>query len=147
MELAPITQRRHAGVYEKLSGPFKPRSRIRFELVGTNNSILPLEVRRWDTLAQNKPRLFRDNQEVSYRRDIIDLLKDKHLGDSEMVRLDVIRLAPGERKVLEYFNLNDWYEPLGPGHYELSTQHRFIQGGKWVNSAAIVFEVEEKPRQ
>lgn len=140
LEFASTARRRSA--YEKMGGPFEPASKIKFNLVGTNTSIVTLGVRRWDTYAQNKPRLFRDNQEVAYRNDITELLKEKHTKDSEIISLFVIKLAPNDPKILETFDLADWYEPLGPGHYELSTQHRFIQGGKWVDSAAIVFEVQ-----
>lgn len=31
-------------------------------------------------------------------------------------------------------------------HYQLSTQHRFVQGGKWVDSASIAFDVKPKAR-
>jgi hypothetical protein len=147
LEITPITRRRSADVYEKVTGPFKPGSKIEFELVATNTSIIPLDIRTWDIYGQNKPRLFRDNQELPYREEIKDLLKDKYSGDSDFVRLFITKLTPNERKVLESFDLSYWYEPFGPGHYELSVQHRFIQGGKWVESASIVFEVEEKKDQ
>ncbi len=52
LELTPTTRRRSAGVYEKVSGPFKPGSKIVFELVGTNTSILSLVVYGWDTYSQ-----------------------------------------------------------------------------------------------
>jgi hypothetical protein len=140
LEFAPLSQRISADVYEKLSGPFKPGSTIRFNL-GTNTSLFTLEVRRWDPYAQNKPRLFRDNQEVAYRNDVAKLIKERHTKDSEPISVRSIKLNPNEPKVLQTVSLADWYEPLEPGHYVLSTQHRFIQGGKWVESAQIFFEV------
>lgn len=118
LKITPITRRQSANVYEKVAGPFKPESKIEFELVGTNNSLLTLEIRRWDTYAQNKLRLLRDNQEVSYREDVRDLIKEKHTSDSDFVRISSINLAPNEPKVLESLTLSDWYDPLGPGRYE-----------------------------
>lgn len=142
LEFAPLTRQVSENILEKMSGPFKPGSTIIFKLMGTNTSLIELVVRGWDTYAQNKPRLLRDNQELAYREDKAELIKARHTKDSEPISMRGIRLKPNEPKFLQIFSLADWYEPLGPGHYVLSTQHRFIQGGKWVDSASITFEVE-----
>jgi hypothetical protein len=145
LEFVPLRRQVSAEVFEKMSGPFKPTDTIRFNLMGTNTSLIELVVRRWDNYAQNKPRLFRDNQEVAYREDMAELIKRRHTKDSdwEPIRVRGIKLSPNEPKLLQTLSLADWYEPLGPGRYVLSTEHRFIQGGKWVESAQIVFEVED----
>jgi hypothetical protein len=142
LEFAPLTRQGNENTLEKMSGPFKPGSRIIFKLMGTNTSFIELVVRRWDKYAQNKPRLFRDNQELAYRKDMAKLIKVMHTKGSEPISVRGIKLSPNEPKVLEIFDLAAWYEPLGPGHYVLSTEHRFVQGGKWVESAAIFFEVK-----
>jgi hypothetical protein len=142
LEFAPITRRVSEDKLEQISGPFKPGSTIIFKLMGTNTSLIELVVRRWDKYAQNKPRLFRDNQELAYRKDMAKLIKVMHTKGSEPISVRGIKLSPNEPKVLETFDLAAWYEPLGPGHYVLSTEHRFVQGGKWVESAAIFFEVK-----
>src|SRR5215217_2622788 len=84
LKLAPITRRVSAGVYQPLNGPFDLESKIRFGLVATNTSLIPLVVRTWDYRAQNRPRLLRDNQEVPYREGLSDLLtqKDSEIGDT-----------------------------------------------------------------
>ena len=146
VKLAPITKRVSAGVYRPLSGPFTAESNIKFAIVATNTSLVPLRVRSWDLYDQNRPRLLRDNQEVSYRNGLSDLLKKKE-SDGDIISLNVITLEPNHEKTLEYLDLNNWYEPLEPGHYQLSTQRRFIQGGKWVDSASITFEVTAKDSQ
>ena len=146
LELIPLITRRGRGGSgpEKLSGPFKPRSKIGFAILAANTSITPLEVLSWDTYSQNRPRLFRDGQEVPYREGIMDLLKGKDKeAASELGHLFVIRLKPNEPKVLENIDLSLWYESLDLGHYDLSVQHRFVQGGKLVGSSSIVFEVEK----
>lgn len=147
LEFAPLRRQVSENIIEKMSGPFKPTDAIRFNLMGTNTSLIELIVLRWDNYAQNKPRLFRDNQEVAYREDMAELIKARHTKDSEPTSMRGIKLSPNEPKLLQTFDLADWYEPLGPGHYVLSTQHRFRQGGKWVESAAITFEVHDaKPK-
>lgn len=147
LKLDPITRRVSAGVHRPLTGPFDPGSKIRFELVATNTSLIPLIVRTWDHVAQNRPRLLRDNQEVLYREDLIEVVKqkDKEIGD--IVSIKLVTLEPNNEKTLEYIDLSEWYEPLRAGHYQLSTQHRFIQGGKWVDSASITFEVKATESQ
>jgi len=149
LEFAPLNQRGRGDVLEKMSGPFESGSTIIFNLMATNTSSIELWVRWWDRYAQNRPRLFRDNQELAYREDIADLIKMRDSKDWEPFSVRRMKFNPNEPRVLQPFILADWYGPLGPGRYELFTQHRFMQGGKWVNSTAIVFEVEEikKPKQ
>ncbi|MEK6283201.1 MAG: hypothetical protein AABN95_22830 [Acidobacteriota bacterium] len=143
LEFAPLTRQVSADVFEKMSGPFKPGTTIKFHLMGTNTSLITLVVRGWDTYAQNKPRLLRDNQELAYRKDMAELIKARHTKASawEPTSVRGIKLNPNEPKFLQTLSLADWYEPLGPGHYVLFTQHRFVPFGKWVESAAISFEV------
>ena len=146
VKLAPVVQRVSAGVYKPLNGPFDPKSNIKFAIVATNTSIIPLRVRSWDLYDQNRPRLLRDNQEVPYRSGLTDLLKKKD-SDGDIISIYVITLEPNHEKTLEYLDLSNWYEPLLPGHYQLSTQRRFVQGGKWVDSASLTFEVKTKDSQ
>jgi len=74
-----------------------------------------------------------------------EILKNKEEREIEdIISISVVTLEPNNEKTLENLDLSDWYEPLRPGHYHLSTQHRFIQGGKWVESASVTFEVKTK---
>ena len=146
LRLSPVTRRRSAGVYEKELGPFVGHSKVRFVLSAINTSTIALDVRSWDTVAQNRPRLLRDNQEVPYREGISDLIEKKE-NSNDIVSLVVIRLEPNMEKTLETIDLSTWYPPLEPGHYVFSTQHRFVQGGKWVDSDLIGFEVQVENRQ
>ena len=146
VKLAPVVKRISAGVYKPFSGPFDPKSNIKFAIIATNTSVIPLRVRSWDLYDQNRPRLLRDNQEVPYQSGLTDLLKKKD-SDGDIISMYVITLEPNHEKILEYLDLSNWYEPLQPGHYQLYTQRRFVQGGKWVDSAWITFEVKTKDSQ
>src|SRR5829696_3453782 len=139
LKLAPVTRRVSAGVHQPLIGPFDPESKIKFALVATNTSLIPLVVRTWDYRAQNRPRLLRDNQEVPYQEGLSDLLKEKDSEIGDIISMLAVTLEPNNEKTLEYLDVGSWFEPLEPGHYRLSTQHRFVQGGKWVGSASISF--------
>lgn len=144
VKLAPVMKR--ASVHKPAGAIFTAETNIKFSIVATNTAIVPLRVRSWDLYDQNRPRLLRDNQEVSYRNGLSDLLKKKE-GDDGIISVNVITLEPNQEKTLEYLDLSKWYEPLQPGHYQLSMQRRFIQGGKWVDSASVTFEVVPKDSQ
>jgi len=147
LKLAPVTRRVSASVHQPLNGPFYRGGKIRFALVATNTSLIPLIVRTWDHVAQNRPRLLRDNQEVPYREGLSEVIKQKDREIGDIISITAVTLEPNNQKTLEYVDLSDWYEPLKAGHYQLSTQHRFIQGGKWVDSASITFEVKPQESQ
>jgi hypothetical protein len=144
LKLSPLMQPVSEGVNKPLSGPFTTETKIKFSLVATNTTLIPLVVKKWDPFEQNRPRLLRDNQEVAYRAGLMDRLKSKDNDTGDVISLALITLEPNREKIVEYLDLNNWYEPLEPGHYVLSTQHRFIQGGKWVDAASVTFEVERK---
>src|SRR5215207_9773294 len=75
VKLAPVTRRISAGAYQPLTGPFEAESKNKFAMVATNTSLIPLRRRSWELHDQNRPRLVRGNQEVSYRNGLKDLLK------------------------------------------------------------------------
>jgi hypothetical protein len=144
LKLSPLMRRVSAGVSKPLSGPFSTETTIKFSLVATNTTLIPLVVKKWDSFVQNRPRLLRDNQEVAYRPGLMDRLKSKDNDTGDVISMTLVTLEPNREKIVEYLDLSHWYEPLEPGHYVLSTQHRFTQGGKWVDAASVTFEVERK---
>ncbi len=103
--------------------------------------MLPLIVNGWDTFSQNRPLLFRHGQ--TYRKGLDDVLKGKEKEPGmEVIHLRITRLESNQSKALEQIDLDNWYESLAPGHYQLSTRHRFVHGRKWVESSSVTFEVE-----
>lgn len=146
LELTPSTQKRRARVDEKPE-PFAIRSKISFNLLGTNTSTFPLVVYGWDTFSQNRPLLFRNGQEVPYRTGLNDVLKSKDKEPAmEVIHLITTRLQPGEPTIIEKIDLNTWYGLIAPGSYELGLRHRFVHGRKWVESAVVAFEVPPLPK-
>lgn len=144
VKLAPVLKR--ASVHKQVGAIFNAETNIKFSVVATNTSNVPLRIRSWDLYDQNRPRLLRDNQEVSYRNGPSEFLKKKESDDGS-ISVNVITLEPNQEKTLEYLDLSKWYEPLKHGHYQLSMQRRFNQGGKWVDSASVTFEVVPKESQ
>jgi hypothetical protein len=118
----------------------KSGSQISFRLVITNAS--EREVVGYSELDPhilNRPQLYRDGELVSYRVNVKELLqaKDKALSSG---RSNAFALEPGN-STTEAINLDDWYEPLQAGRYDLSVWHRFAWGGEWVESPSVTFEV------
>lgn len=127
---------------ERLREPYKEGDRIYLYLVITNNSIENVSFARVDFYQEHRPRLTRDGDPVPYRSKISALVIEK---DKQIVGRSVnsATLRPGET-VEESVDLADWYEPLPPGHYQLTVRRRFIWGGDWVESPATRFEVNPK---
>jgi len=144
LKLAPLLQPVSKGVSKPLGGPFTTETKIKFSLVAINTTLIPLVVKKWDPYGQNRPLLLRDNQEVAYRAGLMDRLKSYDNDTGDVISMDLITLEPNREKIVEDLDLSYWYEPLEPGHYVLSTRHRFVQGGKWVDAASVTFEVERK---
>ena len=127
---------------ERLKDPYKEGDRIYFRLLITNNSIEKVNFARVDLYQEQRPDLSRDGDPVPYRKRISELLVQK---DRDIMgrRVSEVTLQPGETTE-EFIDLADWYEPLQPGHYQLTVRRRFIWGGDWIESPGITFEVEPK---
>jgi hypothetical protein len=127
--------------------PFKAGDKFIFDLVVKNISHVPVRVMSFDTYVQNRPQLLMGGHVLSYREEIEKAVKASEHGTGEMLRLANIVLAPNESGSAETVILNDWYDPLEPGHYQLTVQHRFDEGDKWIASPSCVFEVLPNPNK
>ncbi len=86
----------------------------------------------------SRPTLFRDGQLVPYRKEITDREKRNYRSVTGM-----LLPKPNEMQT-EILNLNEYYEPLGPGKYQLSLQRSFFKVGDTevnVPSNGVMFEV------
>lgn len=149
IDLALITDRSKdtesaSSLLQQVVKPFTVGQKIRVQVVMTNNSSEAARALVLDTFYQNRPRLLRNGEELPYRKDVQKVLPRKD-ADPEFLRTDNILLVPYQETKVEIINLNDWYEPLEPGSYELANRHRFSEGGKWFESSAVTFEVQPKP--
>ncbi len=116
-----------------------------------NNTDAPVKVCVSDTLAQDRPVLLKNGQQLEYRREISELLR-KPNDPCEVVRVPVmIELPPNKRTMVGWFILSEgrhqsgnikWYEPLAPGKYQLSLLRSFdCCNGQRTKSETINFEV------
>ncbi len=145
MSLVPIASKRAsiANPHVKIPEPFKAGDKVKFDLMMTNTSLFPVRIFVWDTYIQNRPELYRDSELLTYLDEIEKLLPTTETAN-DFMRTAWVLLEPGSSKSIEPITLADWYEPLKPGHYQLKIKHRFQQGGKWIESAPVTFEVYPK---
>jgi len=119
---------------------YKTSDKIILHVQITNISNEKLTVPVLDKYHQNRPELTKEGQLVPYRKETLKLL-DKRDKNLEFGRRDYVNLQPAETKEIETVNLNDWYDPLESGVYQLTIKYRFFAGTPWVTSAPITFEV------
>ena len=131
---------------EVLRAPYTTKSNIYFRLQATNRSLQKVTLLIIDSYVQDRPELFRDGQIVPYKKGVDELL---HAKDKDPFRklVENVRLDPNESKGIGFIYLNDWYERLQLGHYQLSVKHRFEPGQDWIDSSSITFEVAPKNGQ
>ena len=123
----------------KLTEPYKVGSKIYFRLLITNISTLKVVIDDSDDYYNNRPELLRDENLIPYRQKTIELLKSR---DQELVhrRLRAASIEANE-ELEERIELDDWYDTLQPGHYQLRVRRRFIWCGEWIESSSINFDV------
>lgn len=119
---------------------FNSGNKIRFRLIITNASEEEVIVySQLDSQILNRPQLSRYGELVSYRQNVKELVqaKDKRFPDGR----SNVYLLKSRQSISETISLDDWYEPLRPGQYELLVWRRFIWGGEWLESPSVSFEV------
>ncbi len=140
-----------------LFGPSRDRyrvgQRVPVSITMTNNSDEPVQVCDSDTVYQDRPKLLKDGQPVSYIIGQTQILRTMQ-ADRTCYKLgvpDPVILKPKESRVVDWFILAEgkelmgdmaWYEPLRPGNYELSIERRLgCCDGPMLQSNKINFEV------
>ena len=114
---------------------------ISFEVFMTQNSSESLTI--WEEANpyyQCRPELTRNGEIVPYTK---EGQKGAQIADTQpyngSARLFVMK--PGQEYTLPPINLDDWYQPLEPGRYQLIVRRRFVWDGDWVESNPILFDV------
>jgi hypothetical protein len=122
---------------EKATGPYRVGDKIRFELSVTSSLTEPFEISV--SGDQNRPQLLRNGHQLPYHQKATKFIRDTER--LPYLSALTLRLKPGEPQTIGIIDLKDWYEPLGPGLYELTVRHRFQGGGKWIDFPQVTFEV------
>lgn len=145
LELVPGKDQSNDRGENSASRIYEAGSKVFIRLDAINSSQEPVTLLVVEPSRQNRPELFRSGDKLEYRD---GLMKALEVRDQEPPRSmpQLYKLEPGERKRIGYIDLRDWYDSLKPGHYQLSIKHRFEPGQKWIESAAVTFEVIPKKR-
>jgi hypothetical protein len=87
--------------------------------------------------------LLRNGEVISYGK-----RKASEIESSEQNRLSgsgaPVSLEPGREYAFGLVNIDDWYDALTPGRYQLTVRKQFAWGGDWVTSNTVYFEVEPR---
>src|ERR1043166_634831 len=121
--------------------PYAVGDRIWFQLFLTQSlpEKLTFESPLWQ-FYDSRPELIRDGDTVEFSKSAAEKARAAEQRPWEGSS-GVTSLSSGREYEMATLNLEDWYDRLGPGHYQLSVRKRFVWDGEWVESNAITFEV------
>jgi len=126
---------------------YEPRSRYKVgdkvivEVMMTNTGAEPLEVGIGNSYFQDRPRMQKDGKPVLYRQELPGKLKEKEKRPGQFGSTMFYKLEPSVPTVVHQFLLDDWYDQLEPGQYELTLRHRFWGKEVPAESNTVTFEV------
>ena len=89
--------------------------------------------------------LLRDGDVVLYKKEAQDQV-DRALSEPPNGSSAPIQFLPDKVYSLQRIDLSDWYKTLLPGHYHLTVKRRFVEGGEWVQSDSITFDIAPNER-
>jgi hypothetical protein len=90
-----------------------------------------------------RPELIRDGDIVPYSKTAQERLERTATGLTAGSSI-AVRLVPGREQKAGIVDVEEWYETLGPGHYQLSVRKRFTGDGDWVQSNPVTFDVQAR---
>ncbi len=122
--------------------PYRLGDRPHIKVVVVNESDQPIRVYVVDVYYQNRPRLLRNGQLVTYKKAATQLIGSKD-SDPHFINMGRTRFVePYSSAEIQELDLSDWYGPLEPGSYRLTNRYRAEIYGSWtVDSAPLLFEV------
>src|SRR6266550_2903408 len=90
-----------------------------------------------------RPELYKDGEILPYSKQAQERVErpDRQVVSGSVM---AVRLVPGRERLWTDIDMDDWYEPLGPGHYQLSVRKRFTGDGDWVQSNPVTFDVQAR---
>src|ERR1700738_1105470 len=105
------------------------------ENLGLSNQLSPY--------YEYRPELSRDGETLPYSKEVQEGVdraeKEPHQGSSTYATL-----TQGREYVWATVRMEEWYEPLEVGHYQLTVRKRFVGDGDWIQSNPVVFDVQAR---
>lgn len=124
--------------------PYTVGDRIGFGLFITQSLAETLMISEaLDPYENTRLELFKDGDIVPYSKQAQEMveLRERRPADGSA---GAPRLPYGRACLLKIIKLEDWYEPVGQGHYQLSVSRRFAWDGDWVQSTSVTFDVQPR---
>jgi hypothetical protein len=120
--------------------PFRIKEYIGFRLMVSQSTFeeIPVPVFKWP-YTEVRPMLLRDGEVVPYKKEAQTGVEG---AESLFGPAHELKLKTGIEYQLEDIAMDDWYEPLAPGQYQLTVRRRFDWKGEWLTSPTISFEIQ-----
>jgi hypothetical protein len=125
----------------KLSDCYKAHRTIKMKLLMTNTSSESIFITVNNSYYPYNLQLFRNGKLVPYRKDVAEVADKPPAGIYSNIS---VKLEPGKTVMAEMLYLDNWYEPLEPGHYRLDLKRRFQSDGGWTAPASTKFKVDSR---
>jgi hypothetical protein len=123
---------------------YKVKDSFAFQLFITQSLSEQIELEvMLDSFYSTRTELFKDGDSVPYSKEAqrhIQRVENEPPGGSA----GPLTLPAGRESGALTVSLEDWYQPLGPGHYQLSVRKRFDWTGEWIQSNSLTFDVEPR---
>lgn len=114
---------------------YKAGEKVQVKITMTNTSTRTLNVPKGEDYY--RPHLARDGQPVAYRKGVSERIEKQERGGSSRIT-GFLFLKPNEPQS-DIIDLDYWYLPLEPGHYQLSLKRIFFKQRE--DSDVVFFEV------
>jgi len=122
---------------------FKVGDPINIEVVFTNRmeNTTDVDISSGNYVFQWRPRLLKDGKLLHYPEGLSKRLEKVDNNEPFYGSRVFHRLEPGKPELIGSLGLNEWYDALAPGHYELTMWHRFWGKEKPAKSNTVTFEI------
>jgi hypothetical protein len=124
--------------------PYKIKDWIRFQLFITQNSSQDVILANYlNPYYEYRPELMRDGYILPYTKKAEEQV-ERFQRKAPEGSMKQVTLSPGQEYAWLDIDLENWYEPLISGRYQLIIRKQFAWDGYWVTSNPVYFEVQPR---
>jgi hypothetical protein len=126
---------------------FKRGEPVYISIVMTNTATELVRVCEFSEYQQDRPQLIRNGDVLAYLENVTEAVRSADNGTCEITwPPQILDLKPNIPFRIPAIKLQDWYRPLGPGHYTLFLKRTFAccADGQWNRSNTISFDVTSR---
>ncbi len=123
--------------------PYTVGEWIGFTVFVSQSLVESMFVARISPYYDYRPELLRDGETIPYSRQAQERL-DRAEREPPSGSMSATQVLSGREERLYNVAIEDWYEPLAMGHYQLTVRKRFAYDGDWVQSNPVIFDVQPR---